>query len=156
MVSWVVLSATHVELTVDSLLETLDALYPGQFLPPGDRNFVIEGPIPPAQFLIQSTVPGAAGTFMLNTVAGSYSEFSDFADHIDEPSLRALALAQAYWMSVDLVGRHKTDEDAYRFIGSLLARIAPADSAVLVHPSKATVIRFDEAVRRRLADGLTP
>jgi hypothetical protein len=53
MIGWVVLSNTYVELTVDRLRATLDQLYPGQFLPPGDRNFVIEGGVPDSQFTIQ-------------------------------------------------------------------------------------------------------
>ena len=56
MVSLVVLSNTHVELTVDQVREKLDELYPGQFLPPRDKgNFVVEGSVP-GQFLIQSRV----------------------------------------------------------------------------------------------------
>ena len=53
MISWVVLSKTRVELTLDSLRAHLDRLYPGLFLPPQEfRNFVVEGPVLDAQFLI--------------------------------------------------------------------------------------------------------
>ena len=59
MISWVVLSNTYVDLKVDSLREKLDEVYPGQFLPPRDKNFVINGPTP-GQFLIKSNIAGAA------------------------------------------------------------------------------------------------
>jgi hypothetical protein len=156
MIGWVVLSNSYVELTVDSVRATLDALYPGQFLPPNDRNFVIEGGVADAQFMIQSNVAGAAGMFMLHSVPGPYTEFSDFAERIVEPGLRALAIAQQAWLSVDVMHVHTTEAEAYRLIGALLAKLAPADAAVLVHPSKPIVMRFDSDVRSRLANGLKP
>jgi hypothetical protein len=156
MISWVVLSNTDVELTVESLRAALDALYPGQFLPGNERNFVVEGPVPDSQFLIQSNVAGAAGMFMLQAVPGPYTMFSDFAAAIKEPDLRALAVAQQAWLAVDAMHVHTTEAEAYRLIGSLLANLAPRDAAVLVHPSKPIVMRFDNEVRGRLAGGLQP
>jgi hypothetical protein len=156
MIGWVVLSNTYVEMTVDSVRATLDALHPGQFLPPGDRNFVIEGSVPDSQFLIQSNVAGAAGMFLLHTVPGPYTEFSDFADSITDPSLRALAVSQQTWLAIDNMHVHTTEADAYRLIGAALAKLAPPDAAVLVHPSKPIVMRFDGDVRSRLASGLHP
>lgn len=156
MIGWVVLSNTYVELSVMSLRATLDALYPGQFLPANDRNFVIDGSIPDSQFMIQSNVAGAAGMFLLHTVPGPYTEFSDFAEAITEPKLRALAVAQRAWLSVETMHVHTTDAEAYRLIGALLAKLAPPDAAVLVHPSKPIVTRFDGDVRSRLASGLQP
>jgi len=150
------LSNSYVELTVDSVRTTLDQLYPGQFLPPGDRNFVIEGTVPDSQFMIQSNVTGAAGMFMLHSVPGPYTAFSDFAQTITEPDLRALAVAQQAWLAVDTIHVHTTEAEAYRLIGSVLAKLAPHDAAVLVHPSKPIVMRFDADVRSRLAGGLQP
>ncbi len=156
MIGWVVLSNTDVELTVDSVRATLDPLYPGQFLPANDRTFVIEGAVPDSQFMIQSNVTGAAGMFMLHPVPGPYTDFSDFAEAITEPDLRALAVAQQAWLAVDTIHVHTTEAEAYRLIGSVLAKLAPPDAAVLVHPSKPIVMRFDADVRSRLAGGLQP
>jgi hypothetical protein len=156
MIGWVVLSNTYVELTVDSVRATLDALYPGQFLPPGERNFVIEGAVPDSQFMIQSNVAGAAGMFMLHSVPGPYTEFSDFAETIAEPGLRAIAVAQQAWLAVDAIHVHTTEAEAYRLIGAVLAKLAPPDAAVLVHPSKPIVMRFNEDVRGQLGSGLQP
>jgi hypothetical protein len=153
MVSWVVLSNSYVELTLDLLRESLDQLYPGQFLPPREQgNFVVDGNVPGVEFFIQSTLAGAAGTFFLYSVPGPYTEFSDFADHIEDASLRQFAEAQECWLSVDLIHKHTTEQEAYRFIGNVLAKLAPRDAAVLVHPSRLVTLRFDDHVRRRLAN----
>ena len=51
MVSWVVLSNSYAELTLVSLRQSLDELYPGQFLPPREQgNFVVDGNVPGAEF----------------------------------------------------------------------------------------------------------
>src|SRR5262245_21542988 len=112
MIGWVVLSNADVELSVDRLRAALDQLYPGQFLPPGERNFVIEGAVPDSQFMIQSNVAGAAGMFMLHTVPGPYTEFSDFAETIAEPGLRALAVAQQAWLAIDTMHVHTSEAEA--------------------------------------------
>jgi hypothetical protein len=126
MVSWVVLCSSFVELTADSLRANLDQLYPGQFLPPREQgNFVVDGNIPGGEFMIQCSVPGAAGLFLLYSVPGPYTAFSDFADHIEDASLRELARTQECWLSVDLAHAHSTDADGYRFIGQVLAKLAP-------------------------------
>ena len=154
MVGLVVLSNSYVELTLASLRERLDRVYPGYFVPPRQQGtFVIDGNAPNVEFLIQSAIPGAAGMFFLHTVPGPYTEFSDFAEHIADDSLRQLAQAQACWLSADLVHQHTTAEEAYRFIGGALAELAPEDAAVLVHPSRLTTIPFDDRVRRELASG---
>jgi hypothetical protein len=44
-------------------------------------------------------------------------------------------------------------EDAYRFIGKAIARLAPADAMLLVHPETLHHRVFDEEVRRQLASG---
>ena len=152
MISWVVLANTYVELRLDSLRQKLDELYPGQFLPPRlQGNFTVPGPAP-GQFLIQCHVPGVAGAFMLNSVRGLYTEVSDFAEAIADRSLRLEAESQCCWLSIDLVHMHTTEEEAYRFIGQVLAKLAPADAAFLVHPVLRTTIAFDADVRRRLAN----
>jgi hypothetical protein len=154
MVSLVVLSNTYVKLTVDGLLAVLDEIFPGQFLPPRQDNFVIDGAVPGATFLIQSTVPGARGTFMMHSVSGPYMEFSNFSDDVEVPQ-RDRAVSQACWMSIDLIRHHGNsgDDEPCRLIGSVLAKLAPADSAFLVHPATCATMEFDETVRRRLASG---
>lgn len=153
MVSGVVLSKTWVELTVGTLRARLDRAFPDAFLPPRERGtFVVAGPMAGMQFLINSAIAGAAGTFMLNSVPGPYSEFSDFADRIDDPRLKALALAQDAWLSVDLITKSAEATGASRFIGKALAELAPTDAAALV-VSYGRTIYFDDSVRRRLAHG---
>jgi len=156
MVSLVVLSQSSPELTLDSVRTTLDAVFPGQFLPPREEgNFVIDGAVPGATYMIQCTVPDASGMFMLHNVPGPYREFSDFANHLEGP-VREVALQQECWMSIDVIGKYGTDEDAYRFIGRVLALLAPPDSAVLLHPSKMVATAFSDTVRRQLAAGDQP
>ena len=117
MISLVVLSQSLVELTPDSLRTILDRLYPGQFLPPREQgNFVEEGLIPGGEFMVNCIVPGASRLFMIHSFPAPYTEFSEFADHIGEPSLRQLAEAQMCWLSVDLIHKHTMEEEAYRFI----------------------------------------
>src|ERR1700732_2298951 len=86
MISWVVLSNSYVELQVDALRKKLDEVYPGQFLPQTNKNFVVDGPTP-GQFLIKSNIAGAAGMFMLLSVSGPYTEFSNIAGAIADPLL---------------------------------------------------------------------
>lgn len=151
MISWVVLANTRVELTLDSLRAQLDRLYPGEFLPPRDRrNFVVDGLTLGAQFLIQSSIANSVGLYMLHSVAAAYTDVSNFADGIDDPSLRQLSLAQEAWLSVDLI-ESSPDQDCYSFIGRLLAELAPPDAAVLVHPGRRLAIRFDDRIRDQLA-----
>jgi hypothetical protein len=155
MVSLVVLSTTFVELTLESLCASLDQIYPSHFLPPREQgSFVADSEnLPGGEYFIKSDVPGARGMFLLYTVPGPYTAVSDFADHIADSALRRLAEEQACWLSVDLVHDSTNEDEAYRFIGSVLAHLAPADTAALVHPSKLTTIAFDGDLRRRLASG---
>jgi hypothetical protein len=150
MISWVVLSKTRVELSLDSLRGHLDRLYPGLFLPPQDRkNFVIDGVVPGAQFLIQASVAGSVGLYMLHNVAANYTEFSDFADGVSDASLRKSILEQEAWLSVDLI-EAAPDQDCHRFIGKVLGALAPANSTILVDPHRRMAIRFDEELRGQL------
>jgi hypothetical protein len=152
MVSWVVLSDTYVELSLEVLRKKLDEIYPGEFLPPRERgNFVVDGTVP-GQFLIQSAVSGEAGTFLLNSVPGPYSDVSDFARFIKDQTVRKKALAQRCRLSVDLISK-TSSTDAYRFIGRTAAKLAPGNAAFLVHPTDGTIIPFTEDLRRRLAGG---
>lgn len=154
MVSWVVLSKSYVALDAEKLRAKLDEAYPGEFLPQREQgSYVVEGPVERAQFLIQSRVANAAGTFMLNSVPGPYTKFSDFAKFIKDRAVARRARAQQSWLSIDLIAKHTTEEDAYRFIGRALATLAPRDAAFLVHPTRHITVAFDEEVRRRLADG---
>jgi len=156
MVSWVVLSKSYVELDLDKLRAKLDEVFPGEFVPQRDEGcYVVEGPVKGAQFLIQSRVAGAGGTFMLNSVPGPYTVFSDFAIFIKDRTVKRQARAQRNWLSIDLIGKHSisTEDDAYRFIGRALAALAPRDASFLVHPTRRIVIAFDGEVRRRLGNG---
>jgi hypothetical protein len=150
MIALVVLANTYVDLTLDSVRAKLDEVFPGEFLPPRQKgNFVIDGPTP--GFLIQANLPRAAGMFLLHNVAGPYREFSDFAKAITDPAIRKKAMAQCCWLSVDRIGKHGSEEDAYRFIEQVLAKLAPPDAAFLVHPSRLVTIPFDDDLRARLA-----
>ncbi len=154
MISWVVLSNSYVALDADKLRAKLDEAFPGEFVPQRDQgSFVVDGAVEGAQFLIQSRVPNAAGTFMLTSVPGPYTRFSDFAKHIKDKATRQAAQAQRNWMSVDLIAMHTTENDAYRFIGRALAVLAPHNAAYLVHPTRRVILAFDDDVRRRLASG---
>jgi hypothetical protein len=154
MVSLVILSKSYVALDADKLRAKLDETFPGEFVPQRDQgSFVVDGPVERAQFLIQSRVANAAGTFMLNSVPGPYTKFSDFAKFIKDRAIRRQARAQRSWLSIDLIAKHTTEDDAYRFIGRALAVLAPRDAAYLVHPSRRVVVAFDDNVRRRLANG---
>jgi hypothetical protein len=90
---------------------------------------------------------------MLLSVPGPYTDFSGFARFITDPALRRKAEAQHCWLSVDLISKITSDEDAYRFIDATLAKLAPSDAAVLVKPDDNSTMLFDEEVRGRLASG---
>lgn len=153
MVSWVLLANSYVDFGVDEVRRKLDDAFPGQFLPPRQKgNFVVVGPAP-GQFMIFSAIPGAAGIFLLNNVPGPYTDFSKFAEAISDPSVRSSVDKQCCWMSVDLIHRNTTDEDAYCFIEKVLAQFAPADAAFLVDPDKGATITFDDGIRGRFAKG---
>ena len=153
MVSWVVLTGGYVDLSLDQVRQKLDEVYPGQFLPPRQKgNFVIAGPAP-GQFMIVSNIAGAAGFFLLNNIPGPYTDFSDFAGAISDPSILSGIAKQCCWLSVDLIHRTTTDEEGYRFIEQVLAKVAPADAAYLVDPDKGATIAFDDEVRSRFAKG---
>jgi hypothetical protein len=123
-------------------------------LPPrGHGTFVIDGPIQRVQFMIQSTIANAKGMFMLTSIPRPYGDVSDFAKHIENQALRDLALAQKAWLSIELIDRTTRSNDAYRFIGKVLAELAPPDAAILIHPSALACRLFDDGARRALASG---
>jgi len=150
----VVLSNTDVELSVAAVLACLDAVFPGQFLPPRQQsNFVIDGEVEGVQFLLNSTVPGASGLFLLHTVPGPYTLFSNFAAAIADSALRRIAVAQQCWLSIDLLTPPTAAHARYSLIAPVLARLSPADAAVLLHPSQLVATAFTDEVRRRLTLG---
>lgn len=156
MISLVVLSRSYVELDVRSLSKALDELYPGKFVPLEQQaNFVVSGRIP-GQFLVKSTVPGAAGMFMVQSVPGPYTEFSDFARFITDAALRRQAKAQPCWLSIDLIHMFANKDEAYRLIAVALAKLAPADAAVLVKPETNSAVLFSAELRSQLAAGQPP
>lgn len=156
MISLVVLSGSYVDLDVESLSKALDQLYPGKFVPLEQQaNFVVGGRIP-GQFLVKSTIAGSAGMFMVQSVAGPYTEFSDFARFIADAPLRRKAEAQQCWLSVDLIHMFTNKDEAYRFMATVLAKLAPADAAVVVRPENNLAIFFTAEVRSKLAAGQPP
>jgi len=54
------------------------------------------------------------------------------------------------WISVDLIAPIGATEDAYRFIGKALAKMAPEDSVALVHPQTNAMVPFDSETRSKL------
>jgi len=156
MISLVALSGSYVDLDVHSLSKALDELYPGKFVPLEQQaNFVVGGRVP-GQFLVKSTIPGAAGMFMVQSVPGPYTEFSDFARFITDTSLRRKAEAQQCWLSIDLIHMFANKDEAYRFIAVALAKLAPADAAVLVKPQTNAAVLFTAELRSQLAAGQPP
>jgi hypothetical protein len=157
MVSLVALLPSWQERSIDEVRESLDALFPGCFLPPREEgNFVIEGPVLGASYMVQCTIPEHSGMFLIHNVPGPYSEFSDCLVHLPDSELKELAAKQPCWMSVDMMHRHTSDEDAYRFVSAALAKLAPPDAAVLLHPSRYMALPFSSEVRRTLASGGSP
>jgi hypothetical protein len=156
MISLVVLSNSCVDLDVRSLSKALDEIYPGKFVPLEQQaNFVVGGRNP-GQFLVKSTIPGAKGMFMVLSVPAPYTEFSDFAQFISDASLRRKAEAQQCWLSIDLIHMFANKDEAYRFIAVALAKLAPADAAVLVKPETNAAILFTPQLRSQLAAGQPP
>ena len=156
MISLVVLSGSYVELDVHSLSKALDELYPGKFVPLKQQDNFVVGGRAPGQFLVKSTIRGAAGMFMMQSVPGPYTEFSDSARFIAGTSLRRKAEAQRSWLSIDLVHMMTNKEEAYRFIASALAKLAPADAAVVIKPETNSAVLLTAEVRGRLAAGQPP
>jgi hypothetical protein len=157
MVSLVALLPSWQERTVEEIRQSLDLLFPGVFLPPREEgNFVVEGPVPGASYLVQFTFPYHCGMFLIHNVPGPYSEFSDYLAHLKDPELRQLEVEPPCWISVDLMHRHTTDEDGYRFVSTVLAALAPPDTALLLHPSRYFAAPFSAEVRRTLASGGSP
>ena len=156
MISLVALSNTYTKFDTGIVSRKLDELYPGKFLPPNQQeNFVVGGPSP-KPLLIKSTLPGRSGMFMLLSVPGPYTDFSDFARFIADPAFRRKAESQAAWFSVDRIGKIGSDEDAYRFIAAALVKLVPVDAVIVVKPETGAAVVLDDELRRRLAAGLAP
>jgi hypothetical protein len=150
MVSLVVLFNSYTEWTCDLVRERLEGPFPGWFVPPREKGtFVVDGVPPGMQFFLNSAIPGASGTFLLFNVPGPYTDVSGFHKLIGDKAMRASAVAQKCWMSVDKIGG-ASDEEAYKFIGAALAVLAPNDAAFLVHADTFRTMRFDASVRRQL------
>jgi hypothetical protein len=151
MVGWVVLCRNWVQWTEEALRADLDRLYPGEFLPPRQRGtFVVSGPVAGTQFLIHSAIAGATGMFLLQSVPRSYTEVSPFAGRIGNAVLRRQAGVQRAWLGLEKIGGNN-EADACRFIGKVLAALAPADASVLVHSSRLVSYPFDADTRLRLS-----
>lgn len=156
IISLVVLSGSYLDLDVQSLSKSLDELFPGKFVPLEQQaNFVVGGRVP-GQFLVKSTIPGVAGMFMVQSVPAPYTEFSDFARVIADSSLRRKAEAQRSWLSIDLIHMFANKDEAYRFIAVALAKLAPADAAILVTPETNSAVVFTAELRSQLAAGQPP
>jgi len=152
MTSLVLLSVSPVALDLETLRAALDAVFPGQFLPPREAgNLVVDGPVKGAMFMVMSAVPGFEGGFMVHTVPGPYDDFSPFRTHIRDPRVLGAVARHRAWMSVDRIVPMGTEEGHYRFIGRLLAHLAPPDAVALVHPSRMQTLEATPDVLRDLA-----
>ena len=152
MISLVALSRSWVQYSVEEMLECLDSIFPGQFTPAQrDRNWVTQESSD--QLAIQCLVDGYAGFYYVNGVPGPYAAFSNFLFEVHDSGLRKLCSEQPFWFSVDVLRKHGTDEDAYRFAGLLLSALAHEDSAVLVQPFQGSCQRLTPKLRRQLAAG---
>jgi len=148
-----VLSQTYVSLTVESLRSTLDFLYPAQFpLSEITENKVRDGFFE-GMLLIECVIPGAQGWYVVYSLSAVHAVPVDFAAYVEDDALRAVTEAQEFSLEVGLVSIHGVEEEAYNFIGKVLAALAPPDSAVLIHPSLYSVVPFTSDVRKRLASG---
>ena len=132
-------------------------MFPGEYLPArSEGNFVVEGFAEGASYMVQCTIPKYAGMFQINNVPSPYSAFSDYLRHIKDPETRRLADSQGCWLSVDLMHKYETNEDAYRFISLALGKLAPEDTTLLVHPSRNQIAKFTRELRATLVTGGKP
>jgi len=152
MVSLSLLSATYVPLTLDQIREGLDRAFPGVFLPPNERSFVVEGDELGGPHLIKSLAQDAQGLFLLHQQPGS---LLDVSEEINEPELNRLLSSEHGWMSIDMIRAVTNDASAFRFVAKAMAQLAPLDAAFLLYPSE-DAMAFDEKVRRLLAAGSDP
>lgn len=154
MVSLVVLTPGWDELSADAVRDLLNEIFPGSYLPPREEgNFVVEGPVSGASVMVQCVEEGYSGLFMVQSVPGPYTEFSSYLEHVEDSDLKHSLQEQPCWMSVDMLHCQTTEDDAYRFIGAVLAKLAPEDTSYLVDPRRMLVVPFSGEVRRRLAAG---
>ena len=103
-------------------------------------------------FAIQCMVDGYAGFYIVNSVPGPYSAFSDFLAAVEDPEVKRLASEQSCWFSIDSVRAYATAR-MRTFIALLLSVIAPSDSSILVHPARGIARKFTPEVWRQLAAG---
>jgi hypothetical protein len=150
----VALSRSCREFTLDELSAEMETAFPGHFLPlRAEGSFVVGDAADFPQFLIKSAIPGMGGLCMLQSVPTPYTLFSDFANHIEDTVLRRLAEAQPSWLALDPISQWSSDEGCYRFLAKALARLAPDDAAVLVHPWRSQSVPLTSDMRRRLQQG---
>lgn len=149
MVSLVILLRRPVQWERAAIQEQLDAVFPGQFLPQNENSFVIDGP-DPTQFMVKSLVASHSGLFFIICRPEAYVNVSNFAPNDRDPRLQELLGQHHAWHSVDLIAPISGTEDAYRFIGKTLAKLAPEDSVALIHPQTKALVRFDAETRVRL------
>jgi hypothetical protein len=149
MVSLVVLVSQPVHLDVPTVQRLLDEVFPGRFVPKTDSSFVIEG-TGPEQLFVKSVIPQNAGVFFVNVVPRPYTAVSGFLTKVTEPTLRSRVQGHTAWLSVDRVGAIGSVDDAYRFIGKALARLAPHDALAVVHPSSERTVPFEGSTLAQL------
>jgi hypothetical protein len=149
MVSLVALLRQAVRLDRAALEQKLDAVFPGQFVPQNENSFVVDGP-DPTQFMAKSLVASHSGLFFVICRPEAYVDVSSFALNDRDPRLQDLLRQHNAWLSVDQVAPIGGTEDAYRFIGRALAKLAPDDSVALVHPQTNAMVPFDSETRAKL------
>jgi hypothetical protein len=149
MVSLVVLLRQALRLDRTALQEKLDAVFPGQFVPHNENSFVVDGP-DQTQLMAKSLVASHSGLFFVICRPGAYGDVSSYASHGRDPRLQDLLRQHNAWLSVDLVAPIGGTEDAYRFIGKALAKLAPDDAVALVHPQTNAMVPFYSETRAKL------
>jgi hypothetical protein len=136
---WVATFDGCIEASADALTASLDALFPGHFLPKRDEgSFVISGTIS-QEFVVFSKVPGHDGVFLLHCY-----------DRAADPDVAAEPPDDAYRSALSIAAMGGDDEPALRFIGSVLAHLTPRDPAYLINLETEEFIRFDDDVRARM------
>jgi hypothetical protein len=157
MPTLVLLSGSHVVLTLDEFRASLGRAFPGEFLPQhDDRSFIVEGEEPGGPYFIKSSIPGAEGLFLFHNRPGLPEDWTDEDfDDSDDLVFRRLTSADHGWMSINMLKAITTEAAAYCFMVRALAEIAPCDAGFLLCPSRG-VVAFDEKARRAAAAGRDP
>ena len=97
------------------------------------------------------------GIFLVHNHAHPYcDELEKVAGSISDRALGEKVRKHRAWISVDLMDRDKmmfrTEADAWRFIGKVLAELAPEDAVAIYVPAKGVLMAFDNSSKTKLRD----